>query len=172
LRIWYIRKYLKLTQSEFGKSIGISGNYVSNLETGKHPPSNPILIALNSRYLIKPDIILSDDEFDHKKIEKYLDKVKQYQSTKNEISPSAIHVYREEISISSDPIDQIMQGFAQLFKDNKKELEKISSICKDLQERMSVLEEQDKKRISNTGSVEVGFGSPGHIGDATRKKET
>lgn len=59
-RIRSVRKRFKLNQAEFSKSIGISSNYLSNLETGKYEPSMPILLAIKNRYSIEPESILTD----------------------------------------------------------------------------------------------------------------
>ena len=57
-RIKEIREMHELNQAEFGKSIGISGNYMSDLELGKAEPSGPILLAIEYRYSVKREYIL------------------------------------------------------------------------------------------------------------------
>lgn len=49
-RIKIIRSKHSLTQQEFSSRIGISPNYLSELETGKARPSKPVLLALEHRY--------------------------------------------------------------------------------------------------------------------------
>lgn len=57
-RIKVEREGSGLGQAEFGESIGISGNYLSDLETGKVEPRKPILLALEYRYAIRCEYIL------------------------------------------------------------------------------------------------------------------
>ena len=163
-RLKSLRLYLKMSQRNFAKTIGISGNYVSYLENGKSAPSKPVLLAIKDQYLITPEQILTGNGF-------CLNKVKKYPLIKEKIGPSTVHEYMEEISTTPNPVDQITGGIKQLFTKYEKELEEILNICKDLQERVSSLEEQDKKRIPGAGSAGAGSGSHAHTGVATRKKE-
>ncbi len=58
-RIKSIRSKHSLTQLEFAKRIGISPNYLSELETGKAKPSKPVLLALEHRYGVSYDWLTS-----------------------------------------------------------------------------------------------------------------
>lgn len=49
-RIRIVRKDLGMSQKEFGDRIGISDNYVSEIESGKKEPSVPILLAIEYRF--------------------------------------------------------------------------------------------------------------------------
>lgn len=62
-RIRLIRKKHSLNQAKFSKSIGISSNYLSNLETGRFKPSMPILLAIKNQYSIIPESILTGQGF-------------------------------------------------------------------------------------------------------------
>jgi len=63
-RIKTLRKLFGLNQAEFGKSIGISGNYLSEIELGKVEPSKPILIAIEYRYSINQNDLISGEKDD------------------------------------------------------------------------------------------------------------
>jgi len=88
------------------------------------------------------------------------------------------HETNEKYQVPPDPIDQIMRGFAQLFKDQKKEIEKSHDLCNKVLRKFSDLEKKFKKmqpgaaRRLNAGNAEAGSGSHAHYGDATRKKES
>lgn len=45
-RIKAIRKALKLTQAEFGASIGVKGNTITNYETGLRMPSDAVILSI------------------------------------------------------------------------------------------------------------------------------
>ena len=45
-RIKTIRKSNNLTQTEFGKRIGVKGNTVTNYETGLRIPSEAVILAI------------------------------------------------------------------------------------------------------------------------------
>lgn len=60
-RIRAIRVNSGLNQYQFGKSIGIAANSVSDLETGKKEPTETILIAIEYRYSINPGWILTGE---------------------------------------------------------------------------------------------------------------
>lgn len=45
-RIKEVRKSLKLTQTEFGKRIGVKGNTITGYETGTRSPSDAIIISI------------------------------------------------------------------------------------------------------------------------------
>lgn len=54
-RIKLLRNELGITQKEFGERIGISANYVSELEYGKTKPSFLVLLAIEYRYGVSMD---------------------------------------------------------------------------------------------------------------------
>jgi len=135
-RIKSIRESVNLNQDKFGESIGISQGAVSDIETGKIKPTKPILLAIQYRYSVSPKEILTGEGFSFKKI--------KYRSMKVELGPSSIHEYTEEISTPPDPMDQIINGFKQLFHDQNTKIEKLSNLCKDISERLSSLEEHIK----------------------------
>lgn len=58
-RIKSIRTKHSLTQHAFSDRIGISPNYLSELETGKAKPSKPVLLALEYRYGVSYDWLLT-----------------------------------------------------------------------------------------------------------------
>lgn len=58
-RIKIIRSKHSLTQQAFSDRIGISPNYLSELETGKAKPSKPVLLALEHRYGVSYDWLLN-----------------------------------------------------------------------------------------------------------------
>lgn len=45
-RIKAIRQTLKLTQTEFGKRLGVKGNTITNYETGLRNPSDAVIAAI------------------------------------------------------------------------------------------------------------------------------
>ena len=49
LRLREIRRYLKMTQTEFGRLLGISGPHISELETGNTAPSRTLLLLMEYR---------------------------------------------------------------------------------------------------------------------------
>ena len=64
-RIKQLRKSLGIkgmSQREFGKTIGISGNYLSNIETGQVEPKKPVLLAIQFHYSITPEQILTGEQ--------------------------------------------------------------------------------------------------------------
>ena len=65
-RIKLVRQEFGMTQKEFGKEVGISSNYVSEIETEKKDPSDPLLLAIEYRFGVNKDWIL------HGKSEKYV----------------------------------------------------------------------------------------------------
>jgi phage repressor protein C with HTH and peptisase S24 domain len=58
-RIKKVRQDNGLTQVQFSKTIGISPNYLSDLELDKKPPSDPILLAIEYRYATPKEWLLS-----------------------------------------------------------------------------------------------------------------
>lgn len=54
-RIKMIRKENKKTQTEFGESIGIKGNTVTNYENGMRTPSDAIIKAICKEYNVNED---------------------------------------------------------------------------------------------------------------------
>ena len=60
-RIRILRKALSLTQSEFAKSIGISSSYLSEIEANKCQPSKIIYIAIELRWSINSDWLLTGE---------------------------------------------------------------------------------------------------------------
>ena len=53
-RILQVRKYLKLSQKEFGDALGVSRDVIANYENGRVIPPNSILKLLCSAYSINP----------------------------------------------------------------------------------------------------------------------
>jgi len=51
-----LRKGLRMSQSTFSQSLGISQGYLSDLERGNKQPSDTLLIALTSRYGALPGV--------------------------------------------------------------------------------------------------------------------
>lgn len=60
-RLREIRKEKGLTQPVFARSIGISQGHLSEMESGKTSPTEPILIAIEYRYSIKKDWLLTGE---------------------------------------------------------------------------------------------------------------
>ena len=71
-RIRQLRESLGLNQSQFANLLGISGNFVSDLELAKAPPTKPILLLIESRWSILPDQILTGEGFDSEKVKRYV----------------------------------------------------------------------------------------------------
>jgi len=57
-----IRKAQKLTQTEFGKKIGLQQSYVADLERGRNKPSYDTLIKIMQTFHVNPYWLLSDEE--------------------------------------------------------------------------------------------------------------
>lgn len=66
-KIRIIRQLSKLTQTEFGESMGLSKATISNFETGRVPIPNYVTILLKLLYNIDPEWLMNDDEEDLKK---------------------------------------------------------------------------------------------------------
>ncbi len=60
-RIRTARKKLKFTQTKFAKEIGISPNYLSELEANKKSPSERILKLMEIRFAINKDWLLTGE---------------------------------------------------------------------------------------------------------------
>lgn len=45
-RIREIRKFYNLTQTDFGKRIGVAGNTITNYESGNREPSNAVITLI------------------------------------------------------------------------------------------------------------------------------
>ncbi|MFH2011709.1 MAG: S24 family peptidase [Pseudomonadota bacterium] len=56
-----VRNDNKLSQRMFAENIGISQSYLSELEQNKKPPSEPILLAIEYRYAIPKDWLLTGE---------------------------------------------------------------------------------------------------------------
>lgn len=54
-RIKIIRKANKLTQTEFGKRIGIKGNTITGYETGLRVPSSAVIRSISKEFNISED---------------------------------------------------------------------------------------------------------------------
>ena len=55
-RIKSIRKENKLTQVEFGKSIGVKGNTITNYETGLRNPTDAVIKSICHIYKINEEL--------------------------------------------------------------------------------------------------------------------
>lgn len=51
-RIKNIRKYYKLTQTEFGERIGVKGNTITGYETGLRSPSDAVIVSICREFSI------------------------------------------------------------------------------------------------------------------------
>jgi len=60
-RIRSIREKLGLTQPVFAKSLGVGHSWLSELENGKYKPSDVWLVAIEYRYNINPQWILTGE---------------------------------------------------------------------------------------------------------------
>ena len=49
-RIKLLRKHLRLTQSEFGESIGLKGNTITNYENNLRVPSDAVILSICREY--------------------------------------------------------------------------------------------------------------------------
>lgn len=61
-----MRQEFGMTQKEFGEEVGISSNFVSEIETEKKDPSAPLMLAIEYKFGVNKDWIL------HGKGEKYV----------------------------------------------------------------------------------------------------
>ena len=63
-KIKIIRQLSKLTQTEFGESMGLSKATISNFETGRVPIPNYVAIMLKLLYNIDPEWLMDDSQED------------------------------------------------------------------------------------------------------------
>lgn len=56
-RIKKIRKTLKLTQSEFGASVGVKGNTIGNYEMGLRVPSDAVIFSICREFNVNEDYL-------------------------------------------------------------------------------------------------------------------
>ncbi|MDA2919730.1 helix-turn-helix transcriptional regulator [Desulfobacterota bacterium AH_259_B03_O07] len=59
IRIHRIRKELGATQKEFAEKIGVTGNYISEIEAKKKIPSVPVLLAIEHVFGVTKEWLLS-----------------------------------------------------------------------------------------------------------------
>ena len=166
-RIKSVRLSSGLNQYKFAKLLGIKQGTLSDIETGKRKPSERILIAIEYRFSILPEQILTGEQN------------KSIYST---------HKGRKKYTIPPDPIDQMIKGAKQIFNSNnpiliqaltlniaafqmaakmsddqKNQINELIDMCEEISERISSLEEQSRK------------GAPGetrHREDITKKSAT
>jgi len=69
-RLRLLRKHVAPNQAEFAKSLGISANFVSDLERGRTGPSMTLLMLIESRYAVSPHQILTGEGFSTENIGK------------------------------------------------------------------------------------------------------
>lgn len=62
MKLKEIRKEKGLSQNKVYELTGISQNYISNLENGKHEATESVIIQLCKGLLIDPNILLGWDE--------------------------------------------------------------------------------------------------------------
>jgi transcriptional regulator with XRE-family HTH domain len=60
-RIKKVRQDAGMGQQEFASSIGISANYLSEVESGKKEPSTPIILLIETRYAISEGWLLTGE---------------------------------------------------------------------------------------------------------------
>lgn len=79
---------MNMTQAEFGQLVGISGNYLSDIESGKRKPPLDLIEFVIDKYDVSPNELFGYDEIEPKNIkdlvqeevekilrEKYSDKI-------------------------------------------------------------------------------------------------
>lgn len=54
-RIKTLRKYLKLTQQEFGERIGVKANTITSYESGSRTPNNATILAICKEFNVNED---------------------------------------------------------------------------------------------------------------------
>lgn len=54
-RIKELRKYLKLTQQEFGERIGVKANTITSYESGSRTPNNSTILAICKEFNVNED---------------------------------------------------------------------------------------------------------------------
>ncbi|MEA5073415.1 MAG: helix-turn-helix transcriptional regulator [Eubacterium aggregans] len=54
-RIREIRKFAKLTQTEFGELIGVKGNTITGYETGRRTPTDAIILSICREFRINEE---------------------------------------------------------------------------------------------------------------------
>lgn len=128
---------MSLNQSQFANFLGISGNFVSNLELGKAPPTKPILLLIEIRWSISTDWILTGEG------ERY---IKEEPDTK-EAAPTKM-VEGEPAFTQQEFIQNFFNSFGYMLNhlDNRlKSIEnRITSIEGELREEKPETEEPDQ----------------------------
>jgi transcriptional regulator with XRE-family HTH domain len=151
-RIKRIRKERNLNQKEFGESIGISGNYLSDIENNKVSPAAPLLLAIEYRYSIMTDYILSGTE----PREIVRKEPANYDILKSNDLLSAAHkVLTSGNKMASEALEKNIRYFAHAVEMEKRveNLEEKVKLVDKLQEKMKKLEEFIKaKDPCETGS--------------------
>lgn len=66
VRFQIIRKSTKLNQLEFGKSLGVTENVISNIERGVYEPSETLKMLLCMKYNINPEWLETGEGSMHK----------------------------------------------------------------------------------------------------------
>lgn len=61
-RIWFIREFLELSQTDFGRKIGYASSIVSRWETGKSAPETRAILAICERYNVRREYLERGEE--------------------------------------------------------------------------------------------------------------
>lgn len=118
-RIKEIRKMKGLTQVEFGKAVGVSGQYVTMLESGERSPSEALVQNICREFNIRYDWLVNGEEPMMIPQDKYDELIQTILHNKSEFMRSAV------MTISRIPggWEALEQVVTQVYEDWQKELE-------------------------------------------------
>ncbi|MBS7175124.1 MAG: helix-turn-helix transcriptional regulator [Clostridiales bacterium] len=112
-RIRKIRKSLHLTQSDFGKKIGVKGNTITNYEVGIRNPSDAVIFSICREFDVNEDWLRNGGNDDEMFIKK---------TRTQEISEFAGKLLKEKDSFRR----KLVEALAQLDEEEWKLLENIA----------------------------------------------
>lgn len=61
-RVWFIREFLELSQTDFGRKIGYASSIVSRWETGKSAPETRAILAICERFNVRREYLENGEE--------------------------------------------------------------------------------------------------------------
>ena len=117
-RIKEVRKLKGLTQVEFGKAVGVSGQYVTMLESGERSPSEALVQNICHEFNIRYDWLVNGEEPMMIPQDKYDELIQTILHNKSEFMRSAV------MTISRIPggWEALEQVVTQVYEDWQKEL--------------------------------------------------
>jgi len=149
---------------QFPAYLGISGNYVSDIENGKVEPKQPILLSIKLRYSINPEQILKGEGFSLAKLEKFStikeneekfsinDKQTGYNKDRDNKKTILLEMTSEILDSGTEHAEVLKTSINAIYRSFTKEKIQEKDIKK-LKQRMNNLEKKEKYKIEDVGSV-------------------